>query len=248
MLNKFGENFFPCEQVGHGEVLDSYDVFRDNEVSPKRFIERDGWNSEAGAFHRDRAGGCDADIRLAESFCQPAALNFYAVGNAKLFCLLDQVVTRQHHPRVQARDDSANNGPGIQHDRDVPGQFAWAAAGEKKKSLRRGRSSGWTVGLAIAIQNRVSNKNDRESRNAFRVPIFLEWKNAEDQIIVLGDLKRPAFARGPHLRRNILNNQWLPSVKPAGSLTDELPDGVGKAPVETTEVHADNHVRLAVQR
>src|SRR5262245_50039632 len=130
----------------------------------------------------------------------------------------------------------------------MPRQFAGSAAGEEKNRLSRGRSSGRTVSFAVTIQNGVSDKYNRQSRNPPGVPVLLEWENAQHQIIIFRDLKRPAFARSPYLGRNILNNLWSPIVKPPGSLTDKLPDGVSKPAIKPAEIHADDHIGLAIQR
>src|SRR5439155_20292009 len=85
-------------------------------------------------------------------------------------------------------------------------------------------------------------------RHPCRIPIPLEWKNAEQQIDIPGQLIGAARSRRPDLRRDVLHNLRIPVEEGSRARADILFDGVRKAVVEPGEIDADDDVRLVFER
>src|SRR5262245_40661846 len=92
----------------------------------------------------------------------------------------------------------------------------------------------------------MADKLHFEFRDLSCVPIRLEREQAQNEIIVLGQLKSPIFAGRPDLGGHILNNFRLPAMKPVPADADIVSNRMGKAAVESREIDADDHVRLAL--
>ena len=61
--------------------------------------------------------------------------------------------------------------------------------------------------------------------HALRVPILLEWENAQKQIVIRSNLLRAARTRRPNLWRNELDDFRFPFGKRI--VAEKLPDGWG---------------------
>ena len=92
--------------------------------------------------------------------------------------------------------------------------------------------------------HRVPDKLHAELRHALRIPVFLEREDAQEQIIIPRQLVRAARTRGPDLRRDELDDLRFPVGK--GIFTDIFFDRLTEAQVEPAVIHADHHIRLAL--
>src|SRR5438876_6448468 len=90
----------------------------------------------------------------------------------------------------------------------------------------------------------MADKFDGETGNAFGVPIFFKRKEAQEQVIVAGHFSSTFFARGPHLWRNVLNDFWLPIVKPIAARARVVSYGVSKPAIEGEEIDTNNGIRF----
>src|SRR5579859_4867447 len=100
--------------------------------------------------------------------------------------------------------------------------------------------------LCITVYHGMSDELHVEIGNAGGIPFFFKRKDAEQQIKVFGHLARATGPRGPHLRRNVLNDLRVPIVERAAPRSNVFLDGVGKAAIEAGEIHTDDGVWLAV--
>src|SRR5438876_7708764 len=126
-------------------------------------------------------------------------------------------------------------------------QFGIAAAGQQKKHRRAAWPGGAKPVQAarVSINNGVPDKLDVQPGHARRIPVFLEWKNGEQQIDIPGELIGASGPRGPDLGRHVLNDFRIPIEKRPPARANVLFDGAGEAAVKAREINADDDLRLA---
>src|SRR5437879_8492451 len=94
----------------------------------------------------------------------------------------------------------------------------------------------------------MPHKFDLQRKGALRIPFLLEWENAQQQIEVARHLPDAAFARGPDLRRDILNEFRLPVIEGASPGAHVILYRVAEAAIEAGEIDADDDVRFPLDR
>src|SRR5437867_11563685 len=130
----------------------------------------------------------------------------------------------------------------------MPSEFVRAAARQKQEDRRGGIQGerGWRLDTAIAIDDRVANEFDAQLRYALGIPVLFEREDTQEQVIIAGHLVNSTFTGSPNLRRNVLDDFWIPRVEPVGMRADCLFDCMRETAVESGEIHANDQVRLAV--
>src|SRR5437870_3721619 len=94
----------------------------------------------------------------------------------------------------------------------------------------------------------MPDKLDMQIARVLRIPILLERKNAQQQIVISFKQLRAARTRCPYLRRYELNELWIPRRENILVLANVFLDRVAEAKVESAVIHADDHVRLTFNR
>src|SRR5258707_15542497 len=92
----------------------------------------------------------------------------------------------------------------------------------------------------------MANVFDVERRDAFGIPILLERENAQKQIEIARHLADAPLARGPDLRRDILDELRRPVIERPAPDANMLLNGMREAAIEPREIDADDGVRLAL--
>ena len=153
---------------------------------------------------------------------QIADLNFH-VGRGRGQFVREFLQSRiwQNHFCLRARQFFLNQFQRIQHQRQMPFQFARPAAGQQE-NLRLLVGDGHDFRFAarksqIVIRkssnHRMSDKFHAQLRHALRIPILLKRENAQEQIVIRRQQPGAARTRRPDLRRNELDDFRVPFRK-----------------------------------
>ena len=129
----------------------------------------------------------------------------------------------------------------------MPLQLALPAAGQQK-NLPRCRQTIWLLRFQFfplhPLHHRVTDEFHAQRRHALGIPILLEREDAQQQIIILRQLVRAAGTRRPDLRRDELDDFRVPLGE--GVFADVFFDRLTETQVEPAVIHADDHIRLAL--
>src|ERR1051325_11329248 len=101
---------------------------------------------------------------------------------------------------------------------------------------------GWRA--ARGVEHGMADEFHAQLRHTPRIPLLLKWKNAQQQVIIAGEVGRAPVARVPDLGRDILDYLRRPIVKPIRPARDIFPDRAREAKIKPREINADNRVPL----
>src|SRR6185437_10541200 len=219
---------------------------------PGGLVENHGGNAEQGALQNDRARFRNSQRGLRQRPFQPADLNFQMnrTGTGPVSDSL-QLFVRPDDFETGFRFRAPDSFSRVQQHRQMTSHLGSATARQKQYQWRSCRNLRLTVfdsRLLKSVNHRMPDKFHAHLWLARRVPFLLEWKNAEQQVAVAGELMGAAGARSPDLWRHVLDDSRIPVVERTASGADMLFNGMRKAAVEPREINANDHVRLAFKR
>src|SRR5258706_11852945 len=130
----------------------------------------------------------------------------------------------------------------------MPHYFGGPAAWQQQDSWdgRGFRAPHQALRVWKTVHDRIPDEFHAQLRNSFCIPLLLEREDAQHQITVACHLVGATLAGSPDLGRNILDDPWVPVMKPPRMRARVFLDRVSKTEVEPLEVHTNDRVRLAL--